>query len=103
MGLTEAKIKDLQDKKFDKLYDKYQEEWDAMAENAYNTARDHICAGAVPRPDDVLKMLLPMLETNEHLRKHQETVHARYVRFREAFGEYMIDKFFLAEHGEGTK
>jgi hypothetical protein len=93
VGLTESKIKDLHDKKFDKLYEKHQQEWDDMTTNAFNAARDHICGGKQPRPDDVLKMLLPMLEPNETLRKHQETVHARYVRFREAFGEYMIDKF----------
>jgi hypothetical protein len=27
----------------------------------------HICGGNVPRPDDVLKMLLPMLEPHETL------------------------------------
>jgi hypothetical protein len=52
----------------------------------------------------VLKMLLPMLEPNETLRKHQEDVHARYVRFREMFGEYMIDKFFAEQIAkENTK
>lgn len=38
-----------------------------MTTNAYNAARDHICGGNVPRPDDVLKMLLPMLEPHETL------------------------------------
>jgi hypothetical protein len=92
VGLTESKLKDLRDKKFDKLYEKHHEEWEEIAENAYSAARDHICGGNIPRPDDVLKMLLPMLEPNERLRKHQEDVRARYKRFREAFGEYMIDK-----------
>jgi len=94
MGLTESKIKDLEDKKFDKFHEKNKEEYDTMTSNAYNSARDHICGGSKPRPDDVLKMLLPMLEPNERLRKYQENVHARAPRYREAFGEYMIDKFF---------
>jgi len=100
LGLTESKLKDLIDKKFDKLYEKHQQEWVMMANNAFTTARDHICGGNAPRPDDVLKMLLPMLEPNETLRKHQETVHARYKRFREAFGEYMLDKVFFSPQEE---
>ncbi len=94
MGLTESKIKDLQDKKFDKLFDKQKTEWVAIANNAFAAAKSHICGGHAPRPDDILKMLLPMLEPNETLRKHQENVRARYKRYREAFGEYMIDMVF---------
>lgn len=100
MGLTELKIKDLHDKKFDKLYEKHHAEWKDMTTNAFNAARDHICAGKSPRPDDVLKMLEPMLEPHEILRKHQEDVQARAPRFRTAFGEYMIDKFFTLKEAE---
>jgi hypothetical protein len=94
MSLTESKIKDLHDKKFDDLYEKHKPEWWAMAENAYQHARDHICDGDHPRQDDVLKVLVPMLEPNETLRKHQEDNHARYKRFRDFFGEYIIDKYY---------
>lgn len=94
MSLTESKLKDLEDKKFDKLYSKHKEEWTEITNNAYVTARDNICAGRKPRQDDVLKMLMPMLEPNETLRKHQEQHHARFKHYREAFAEYMIDIFF---------
>ena len=101
MSLTESKIKDLHDKKFDKLFDKHQPEWTEITNNAYVSARDHICAGNPPRQDDVLKMLMPMLEPNETLRKHQEQNHARYKRFREAFGEFLIDAYYRKlEEGE---
>ena len=103
MGLTESKIRDLQDKKFDSFYDKNHPEYETMTSDAYNSARDYICGGASPRPDDVLKMLLPMLETNEHLRKYQENVHARAPRYREAFGEFIIDKHFAAKAEEEQK
>jgi uncharacterized protein YeaO (DUF488 family) len=39
-------------------------------------------------------MLMPMLEPNETLRKHQEEHHARFKHFREAFAEYMTDIFY---------
>jgi hypothetical protein len=100
LALTESKIKDLQDKKFDKLFEKHKAEWVAMANNAFAAARDHICGGNAPRADDILKMLLPALEPNQTLRKHQEDVHARYGRFRVAFGEYIIDKVFFGPKEE---
>jgi hypothetical protein len=95
VGLTEEKIKDLQDKKFDELFTKNIKEWSEMASNAHSVARAYITKGAEPRPDDVLKMLLPMLEPHETLRKHQEKVHAKYSRYRVAFGEYIIDQILF--------
>ena len=94
MSLTESKVKDLQDKKFDKLFAKHQEEWTEITSNAFITARDNICDGKMPRQDDVLKMLMPMLEPNETLRKHQEEHRARFKHYREAFAEYMIDIYY---------
>jgi len=87
MSLTESKLKDLHDKKFDKLFEKHEAEWKEITTNAYHSAKEHICGGNVPRQDDVLKMLLPMLEPNENLRKHQEENRAKFKHFREAFGE----------------
>lgn len=99
MGLTESKIKDLQDKKFDKLYTKHQAAWLEMVENAYAFAEEHIAGGKTPRPDDILKALLPMLEVDEDLRAHQEDNKARFKHFREYFGDYIIDKY-LEQKGE---
>jgi hypothetical protein len=92
LGLTEAKIKDLIEKKFDKLYTKSEPTWTKMAEDAYKFAKAHIAGGKEPRPDDILKALVPMLEVNQQLRDHQEDNKCRYKRFREYFGEYIIDK-----------
>ena len=92
MGLTESKIRDLKEKKFDKLYTKHEEAWRKLVRTAYEFAKKNISGGANPRPDDILKALLPMLEVNEDLRKHQEDNRARYKRFREYFGDYIIDQ-----------
>ena len=94
MSLTESKIKDLHDKRFDKLYEKHQDEWLEMVGNAYKVAKDNICGGNDPRQDDVLKILMPILEPNERLRKHQEENRARYKHFRESFAEYLIDAYY---------
>jgi len=102
VALTESKIKDLQDKKFDKLFDKHTDEWTEITKHAFCAARDHICEGKTPRQDDVLKMLMPMLEPNEKLRKHQEEHRARYKHYREAFAEYLIDVFYR-NHKEGQE
>jgi hypothetical protein len=94
MSLTESKLKDLKDKKFVALFDNNKDEWTEITGNAYASARDHICEGRPPRQDDVLKMLMPILEPNERLRKHQEENRARFKHYREAFGEYLIDEYF---------
>jgi hypothetical protein len=100
MGLTESKLKDLNDKKFDKLFKKHKDAWLQMATNAHEFAKNHITEGNEPRDDDILKPLLTMLEVNEDLRKHQEDNHARYRRFREAFGDYIVDQFVNHHPGE---
>ena len=92
MALTEAKIKDLHDKKFDDLYSQHETEWDALYEKAYDFAKDNIAGGNAPRPDDIAKALYPMLEVNEKLREHQEDNRARARRFVLWFAEYVIDK-----------
>jgi hypothetical protein len=103
MGLTESKIKDLEDKKFDKLYEKYKATWQKMVSVATEFAKTHIAAGHDPRPDDILKALLPMLEVNEHLRQHQEDNKARYKHFREYFGDYIIDKCIAKKEPDNDK
>jgi len=93
MGLTQAKIKDLEDKKFDKLYIKHKAAWLAMVKVAFDFAKANITDGVEPRPDDILKTLLGTLEVSKDLRNHQEDNKARYKRFREFFGEYIIDRY----------
>jgi hypothetical protein len=104
MSLTESKIKDLHDKKFDKLFGRHEPEWREITANAYNSAKAHICGGNPPRQDDVLKMLMPMLEPNERLRKHQEENRARFKHFREAFAEFLIDAYYRKlEEGDNNQ
>jgi hypothetical protein len=94
MGLTESKIKDLEDKKFDELYKEHEGAWLQMVQDAYDFARDHVTKGNPPRPDDVLKTLAAELEVSEDLRNHQEDNKARFKHFRDYFGDYIIDKYF---------
>jgi hypothetical protein len=103
VGLTESKIRDLKDKKFDRLYTKHEEAWRKLVRTAYEFAQKNISGGIKPRPDDILKALLPMLEVNEDLRKHQEDNKARYKRFREYFGDYVIDQELAHGHKEEKK
>jgi hypothetical protein len=95
MGLTESKIKDLEDKKFDKLFEKHKGPWLQMVDDAYEFTKSHVTKGNPPRRDDVLKPLMAQLEVSEDLRNHQEDVRARFKRFREMFGDYIIDKYFI--------
>jgi hypothetical protein len=97
LGLTEIKLKELKEKKFDDLYKKHKPDWEKMVIGAHDFAKEHISHGAEPLADDILKPLLTMLEVNEALRKHQEDRHAKYRRYREAFGDYIIEEFLNPE------
>jgi hypothetical protein len=91
VGLTQDKIADLHERRFDRLFKKHIDLWSTMATNAFADARDHICNGNAPLRDDILKMLLPMLEPNDFLRAHQEKNRARNKKFKQFFAEYIIE------------
>ena len=91
MALTELKLKDLIAKKFDDLYGGHQATWVELAQIAYEHAKAHITGGAEPRPDDIAKVLIPMLQVNDTLRAHQEFHSARPSRWVQWFAEYVID------------
>jgi hypothetical protein len=105
VGLTESKIKDLEDKRFHHLYDRHRAAWLAMVKDAYDFAQAHITGGRTPRPDDILKTLLGTLEVSEDLRAHQEENKARFKHYREYFGDYIIDKYIqhLAAQAQGAQ
>jgi hypothetical protein len=97
VALTEAKIKDLTDKKFDELFDENEDVWTDLASKAFEYAKNNITGGNEPRPDDVAKVLYPMLEVDEDLRAHQEDNKARAHRYVTWFTEYVIDKTLYKE------
>ena len=92
MGLTEAKLKDLRDKEFDKLYDKHTAIWQAAISNAKEYVTKTVTGSADYRPDDLLEPLLPAIRANQLFRDHQADNKARSSRFVEEFAEYIIDQ-----------
>ena len=92
MALTEAKKKNLEDKDFHRLYSGHREKWVALARKSRAYARKNITGGAVPRPDDVAKILYPIVEVDADFRAHQEDNRARQSRFIGWFTEYIIDQ-----------
>jgi hypothetical protein len=92
VSLTQTKIKELESKEFDKLYEKHKILWDGLAANAKKYAKEHITGGENARPDDVLKMLMPMIDALDELLDHQDEKKARARRYQTMFGEYIIDK-----------
>jgi hypothetical protein len=71
--------------------------WTAIVRAAHGYAKKNITGGRDPRPDDVEKVLYPMLEVHEELRKHQEDNKARAPRYVTWFAEYIIDPTLLNE------
>jgi hypothetical protein len=93
MALTEQKIKDLTDKKFDELYTRNKTVWLALAKNAHEYAKSNITSGREPRPDDIAAVLLPIVKPNDALRDHQEDNKAKSARYAIMFTEYVVDQF----------
>lgn len=92
MGLTEAKIKNLQDKDFHLLYQKQEKVWKEAAENAKDFVKKTITNGGPFRPEELLEPLIPVVRTNQLFRDHQHDNSARSPRFVTQFAEYIIDK-----------
>jgi hypothetical protein len=92
MALTESKIKELRDKKFDTLYEEHKAEWTKLAKTAYVYVKQNITGGNEPRPDDVAGVLLPVLKPHDEVRKHQDDKSARASRYVLMFTEYVIDQ-----------
>jgi len=99
MGLSETKKKALEDKKFDELFSDNANIWESMARKAYMYAKKNITNGNEPRPDDIAKILTPMIEVDEKFRAHQEDNRARAKRFVEMFTDYVIDKELVKQKG----
>ena len=93
MALTEAKIKDLEDKKFDEFYTDHEQVWLALAKNAHDYATVNITPGKEPRPDDIAGVLHPVLKAHDALRAHQEDNKAKASRFALMFTEYVVDRY----------
>jgi hypothetical protein len=92
VALTEAKKKNLEDKDFHNLYTRHREKWAALAKKSRSYAKKNITGGADPRPDDVAKILYPIVEVDADFRGHQEDNKARQSRFIGWFTEYIIDQ-----------
>lgn len=92
MGLTEAKLKDLNDKEFNKLYDKHLKIWQEMVANAKQFVIASVTTNNDYRSDDLLEPLIPAVRANQLFRDHQADNKAKGTRFVTYFAEYIIDK-----------
>ena len=95
MALTAAKVKDLEDKGFDDLFDEHRELWEAKAKEAYRYAKNLVTpTGERVRPDDVIELLVPALVLAQELRNFLEDGRLTQKYWREYFGEYILDRLW---------
>src|ERR1700722_15593970 len=97
MGLSESKKKDLEAKDFDGLFThkKHHTKWVAIAKKAHDYAKENITEGSEPRPDDVAEALLPILNADTDLRKHQSDNRAMAKKYKLAFADYIVDQVLI--------
>lgn len=91
--MSASKLTELKAKDFDKLLEDHRATWMKMAKESWEFAKYRVCGGQEPKPDDAWKALLIMLEPNVLLQKHQADNGARFKKYREAFGDYVIDEY----------
>jgi hypothetical protein len=99
MGYSEAKKKELQAKNFHKLFENkhHKPKWMVVAEKAYKYAKDAVTDGNEPLPDDIKDTLMPILNKDDDLRKHQKDNKASSRKYKEAFADYIVHEFLLAK------
>jgi hypothetical protein len=104
MGLSESKKEELEAKDFHVLFsDKAKNrKWVALAHAAQKYAKENITGGEEPRPDDVAEALLPILNADAELRKHQRANRATSTRYRVYFSDYIVDQV-IVEPTRGKK
>ena len=69
MALTAAKVRDLEDRGFLRLFDEHGGLWEAKAREAYAYAEALVGPTGEPvRPDDVLELLVPALVLSKEFR-----------------------------------
>src|SRR5438552_17186715 len=97
MGYSEAKKKDLEAKNFHKLFKhkKYNAKWITVVKKAYAYAKDAITDGREPLPDDVSDALLPILNKDDDLRKHQRDNRASSKKYKLAFADYIVHEVLV--------
>ena len=97
MGYSAAKRDLLESHDFHKLFsnDKHHTKWVTAAQSAYEYAKKSITQDEEPLPDDVADALLPILNADPDLLKHQRDNRATAKKYREAFADLIVDQVLL--------
>jgi hypothetical protein len=95
MALTAAKVKDLEERGFPRLFGEHRALWESKAREAYAYADLLVAPTGEPvRPDDVLELLVPALVLAEEFRNFLEAGRLTQKYWRTYFGEYVLDRFW---------
>jgi hypothetical protein len=95
MALTAAKVKDLEDKGFLRLFDEHRDLWETKAREAYAYAETLIGPTGEPvRPDDVLELLVPALVLSGAIRSFLDDNRLTQKYWRTYFGEFILDRLW---------
>jgi hypothetical protein len=97
MGYSASKKDLLESKDFHVLFSnkKHHAKWVDAAKAAQAYAKAEITHGEEPRPDDIAGALLPILNADPDLLKHQRENHATAEKYREAFADLIVDQVLI--------
>jgi hypothetical protein len=93
LGLTARKSLRLEDAGLDKLFERKEEMWSEMAQEAYDYTADFVKGAGEPvRPDDLIPVLVPVLEVTGALRTYLSENRLSQKYWYTWFGELIIDR-----------
>jgi hypothetical protein len=93
MALTELARIQLEDKKFDELFDGHQADWTALAHQARDVMVSRVANGQ-PTVDDIKKILQPMVEFDPRLRDHMVKHKAHQKHWIGDFVDYILQRVY---------
>src|SRR5438309_9578784 len=95
MALTAAKVRDLEDRGFLRLFDEHRGLWETKAHEAYAYAKALVAPTGEPvRPDDVLELPVPALVLSREFRSCPDDNRLTQKYWRTYFGEYVLDRLW---------
>lgn len=92
MALTLESEQRLKKVELVKLFEDSQAKWTTLARQSYQFVQKNFPSGAIIRPDDVAKALVPLLEVNQDLSTYLEVNKLGQKYWIRDFGDLILDR-----------
>ena len=103
MALNQEEYQSLQNTELCKFYNDHKERWDQMAIKAYQYTKGYLPVNTPIRPDDVVKVLVPVITLDQSFREFTQTKKLRQKYWATWFADLVLATCFEQNIFEGTQ